>query len=83
MARLLLIENQTRLGAFMGMSLMDDGHEVAKVQTPEEVAGRLSDSTPDLLIFNTGLPAREKSEFIAAWRRFYQRSRSWRFRRIH
>jgi DNA-binding NtrC family response regulator len=68
MSRILLIENQTRLGVFMGMRLMDAGHDVGKVETPDLVAERLSSGPPDVIVFNTGLPAREKADFISSWR---------------
>ena len=68
MAQILVIENQTRLGAFLGMALMDAGHDVGMVATADLVTERLAASAPELIIFNTGLPAKEKSELIAAWR---------------
>jgi hypothetical protein len=50
------------------MSLLDAGHEVAKVATADEVADRLLHEPPDIVLFNTGLPAALKSDFISSWR---------------
>lgn len=68
MPRILVIENNTTLGAFISLDLIDGGYEVSKVGDPSLVAERLLENAPDLIIFNTGLPSREKAEFIGAWR---------------
>ena len=68
MPRILLVENNTLLGRLLGVYLLEAGYEVARVSQPEETAGRLLDSRPDLIIFNTGLPPEEKSRYIHGWR---------------
>jgi len=64
----LLVENQSSLGRFVGMALMEAGYAVSKVSTPEEVGPMLAPSPPDLIIFNTGLAVEDKSMFIYTWR---------------
>jgi DNA-binding NtrC family response regulator len=67
-ARILLVENNSLLGRLLSMYLLDDGHEVSRVNGASETQERLLDSSLDLIIFNTGLPAEEKARFINSWR---------------
>jgi CheY-like chemotaxis protein len=66
--RILLVENLERMGHLIALCLIDCGYEVAKVGSPEEVSERLAEQDHDLVVFNTGLPAEQKSAFIRRWR---------------
>ena len=66
--RILLVENLATMGHVIGAYLMDAGFEIARVTTPDEATERLELQQPDLIIFNTGLPAELKSSYINRWR---------------
>jgi len=67
-SRILLIENLERMGRMLAMYLLSAGYELASVVSPDAVEERLLVNPPDLIIFNTGLDAAEKSLFINRWR---------------
>src|SRR6185295_4482891 len=66
--RILLVENLATMGHVIGAYLMDAGFEIARVTTPDEATERLDLAPPDLIIFNTGMPAEMKSSYINQWR---------------
>jgi len=74
-ARILVIENQSLLGKWIGLNLADAGHVVIQVRRPEEAHVQIETSRPDLVIFNTGLPAEVKGLFIRHWRELQPKTR--------
>ena len=68
MSQILVVEGELFLGRLVGLTLLEAGFEVALVKEPEDVHERLSSTAPDVIVFNTGLPAGRKSEFIRGWR---------------
>jgi DNA-binding response OmpR family regulator len=66
--RILLIEHLERLGRVIALYLLSAGYELATTSDPEAVEPRLVTDPPDLLIFNTGMAAEEKSFYISRWR---------------
>ena len=66
--QILLIENVSGLGRVLGISLLEAGYAVSKVNQPEDVEARIVNSPVDVVVFNTGLAAQLKSDFIHGWR---------------
>jgi DNA-binding response OmpR family regulator len=68
MTHILIVESALFLGRVVGLTLLDAGFQVALVKEPEDVLERLQENPPQLIVFNTGLPAEAKSAFIRSWR---------------
>src|SRR5215207_674676 len=66
--RILLIENLERMGRMIALYLLSSGYELATTSDPEAIEPRLITDPPDLIIFNTGLEAAQKSAYINRWR---------------
>ncbi|HWO72382.1 MAG TPA: hypothetical protein VNN21_02385, partial [Dehalococcoidia bacterium] len=75
MARILVIENQSLLGKWIGLNLADAGHIVIQVRQPEDAHAQIQTSSPDLVIFNTGLPAAIKGAYVRRWRQLRPETR--------
>jgi DNA-binding response OmpR family regulator len=66
MARVFLIEQDASVMRRMTWILLDAGHDVVVASDIEEAHAKLQGSSPDVVIFNTGLPSDEKAREVRA-----------------
>ena len=65
MARVLLVEDEEPLSRLISWALLDAGHEVGVVTTPEAAVERLSTYVPDVVVFNTVIAHDQKDSWMA------------------
>src|SRR6266566_6854105 len=75
MARVLLVEDEEALSRLISWSLLDAGHEVGVVATPEAAVERLGTYMPDVIVFNTVIAHDKKDAWMARIRETATRAR--------
>lgn len=68
MARVFVIEEDASVMRRMTWILLDAGHDVLVAANIDEAHVKLQGSSPDVVIFNTGLPSDEKAREVSAIR---------------
>ncbi|MFO8074556.1 MAG: PAS domain S-box protein [Actinomycetota bacterium] len=69
-ARVLVVEDDEAIGAFVGRALRGAGHDVEVLASAEEALGRLEAAPPDLLVTDVSLPGLRGPELVARARRW-------------
>jgi DNA-binding response OmpR family regulator len=75
MASVLLIESEAPLVRLMAWFLLEAGFEVSKVPDGDQALTQVDSAHPNVVVFNTTIPSREKAECIEGMRKVSPDSR--------
>ena len=73
----LIVEDDSALGHFLGQGLMLDGHKVALVADGEDALASAAKLRPELMILDLGLPRMDGWRFWRRWGSAIARLRCW------
>ena len=67
--KILIVEDQRRIGQFLKKGLTEQAHTATWVQTCREARDALCETTYDLIVLDLGLPDGDGLELLREWRR--------------
>jgi DNA-binding NtrC family response regulator len=73
MASVVLIENDAPIVRLLGWFLVDAGHAVVAIDNVMAATEHVRTELPDVVVFNSSLPASAKLPFVSEWRQIHPR----------
>jgi DNA-binding NtrC family response regulator len=71
MASIVLIESDVPLVRLLGWFLIDAGHAVVAIDNVMAATEHVRTELPDVVVFNSSLPASGKLPFVSEWRQIH------------